>query len=147
MVSLELVLHDAQGRLIHASDAPITYLHGGYGELFDVLERALEGKRTGQSVRVQLEPDEAFGDYDAALVRIEARSRYGEGLEVGMEVEDAFEEDTPRVYVVTDLADDKVILDGNHPLAGIALRFTCKVVSLRPATEAEIEHGGHLEPR
>lgn len=145
VVSLELVLHDAQGQLIHASDAPITYLHGGYGGLFDALERALEGKQTGQSVEAQLEPDEAFGDYDADLVRIESRSRYGDGLEVGMEVEDAFEEDAPRVYVVTDLADDKVVLDGNHPLAGIALRFTCKIVSLRPATGAEIARGGIIE--
>lgn len=136
------MLHDAQGQLIHASDAPITYLHGGYGGLFDALERALEGKQSGQSVQVQLEPDEAFGDYDANLVRMESRNRYGDGLEVGMEVEDAFDEDAPRVYVVTDLAGDKVVLDGNHPLAGIALRFTCKVVSVRPATEVEIERGG-----
>ncbi len=145
VVSLELVLHDAQGQLIHASDAPITYLHGGYGGLFDALERALEGKQTGQSVQAQLEPDEAFGDYDADLVRIESRSRYGDGLEVGMEVEDAFDEGAPRVYVVTDLAGDKVVLDGNHPLAGIALRFMCKVVSVRPATQTEIERGGVVD--
>lgn len=144
-MTLELVLHDAQGQLIHASDAPITYLHGGYGGLFDALERALEGKQADQSVQVQLEPDEAFGDYDAELVRIESRDRYGDGLEVGMEVEDAFDEDAPRVYVVTDLAGDKVVLDGNHPLAGIALRFTCKVVSVRPATQTEIEHGGIVD--
>ncbi len=144
VVSLDLVLHDAQGELIHASDSPVTYLHGGYGGLFEALERALEGKRAGQSVQVQLEPDEAFGDYDADFVRVEARSRYGDGLETGMEVEDAFDGEEPRMYVVTDIADDKVVLDGNHPLAGIALRFSCTVVSLRPATGAEIERGGLL---
>jgi FKBP-type peptidyl-prolyl cis-trans isomerase SlyD len=142
VVSLKLELHDAQGGLIHASDAPLAYLHGGYGGLFEALERALEGKRAGDAVNVQLEPDEAFGDYDAELVRVEPRTRYGEGLEVGMEVEDAFDDaEEPRMYVVTDLAGDKVVLDGNHPLAGIALRFTCEVLSVRAASEAEIERG------
>lgn len=141
VVSLELVLHDAQVELIHASDAPLTYLHGGYAGLFEALERALEGMHPGQSVEVQLEPDEAFGDYDAGLVRVEPRTRYGEGLEVGMEVEDAFDADEPRMYAVTDLAGGSVVLDGNHPLAGIALRFTCKVLAVRLAREEEIERG------
>lgn len=141
VVSLDLVLHDAQGQLIHSSDEPVTYLHGGYGGLFEALERALEGKTVGQSVKVQLEPEEAFGDYDAELVRVEPRSRYGEGLEVGMEIEDAFDEDEPRMYLITDLAADKVVLDGNHPLAGLALRFSCTVVGLRPASAEELERG------
>ncbi|CAM9959254.1 unnamed protein product, partial [Phaeothamnion confervicola] len=135
VVSIGLVMHDAQGVLIHESDEPVAYLHGGYGGLFEALEMVLEGKRVGDSVQVQLEPDEAFGDYDADLVRIEQRSRYGDGLEVGMEVEDAFEGEEPRVYVVTDLAGDTVVLDGNHPLAGIALRFECKVLEVRAASE------------
>ena len=146
MVSLEVILHDAQGELIHASDTPIIYLHGGYGGLFEALEHALEEKRIGQSIQVQLEPEEAFGDYDADLIRIEPRDRYGDGLTVGMEVEDAFGPDEPRMYVVTDLADDKVVLDGNHPLAGMALRFSCKVISLRSATAAEIESGAVEDP-
>lgn len=146
VVSLELVLHDAQGQLIHSSDVPLSYLHGGHGGLFEALERALEGRRVGQSVEVHLEPDEAFGDYDADLVRIEPRARYGDGLEVGMEVEDAFDGEEPRIYVATDLADDRVVLDGNHPLAGIALRFACKVVGLRAATPAEIERGSVAGP-
>lgn len=141
VVSLELVLHDAQGELIHSSEDALTYLHGGYGGLFEALERALEGRHTGQTVQVQLEPEEAFGDYDAELVRVEARSRYGEGLEVGMEVEDAFDGDEPRMYLVTDIAGDKVVLDGNHPLAGLALRFSCKVLAVRAASAAEVERG------
>ena len=141
VVSLELVMHDAQGELIHSSDLPLSYLHGGYGGVFEGLERALEGKAVGKTVQVQLEPDEAFGDYDAGLVRIEPRSRYGDGLEAGMEIEDAFGAEEPRMYVVTDLAEDKVVLDGNHPLAGIALRFTCKVLAVRQANDEELERG------
>lgn len=142
VVSIEIVMHDAQGALIHSSENPMSYLHGGYGGVFEGIERAIEGRPAGETVRLQLEPDEAFGDYDADLVRVEPRDRYGEGLEVGMEIEDTFDdEEEPRIYVVTDLAEDKVVLDGNHPLAGIALRFTCKVLALRNATEEEIERG------
>ena len=139
-------MHDAQGELIHSSDAPMSYLHGGYGGVFEGIERAVEGKAVGDTVRVQLEPDEAFGDYDAGLVRVEPADRYGKGLEAGMEIEDTFDEDEePRMYLVTGVAEGKAVLDGNHPLAGIALRFTCKVLSIRGATQVEIERGSAEE--
>jgi FKBP-type peptidyl-prolyl cis-trans isomerase SlyD len=135
VVALRVEMHDAQGvQLQPASD--ITYLHGGYGELLEALEHALEGKGAGESLRVQLEPDQAFGEYDADLVRVEAAERYGAGLAVGMEVE----EDS-RLYTVTDIAAGKVVLDGNHPLAGMALRFSCHVVSVRSASAEEIQRG------
>ena len=80
-------MHDAQGtELQPASD--LTYLHGGYGELLAALEQALEGKGPGETVRLQLEPEQAFGEYDAQLVRVEPAERYGEGLAVGMEIEE-----------------------------------------------------------
>ena len=69
-------------------------------------------------------------------MRLEPAERYGEGIEVGMEVE----EDS-RFYTVTDIADGKVVLDGNHPLAGIALRFFCEVLSVRTARPEEISRG------
>ena len=124
-------------KIQHASD--LTYLHGGYGELFAALERALEGKSAGESVRIQLEPEDAFGVYDADLLRVEPAERYGEGLAVGMEVE----EDS-RFYTVTDVADGKAVLDGNHPLAGIALRFFCEIVSVRSAKPEEVNRGVSL---
>ena len=117
----------------------LTYLHGGYGELFAALEHALEGKAPGASVRIQLEPEDAFGEYDAELLRVEPAERYGEGLVVGMEVEEH-----ARFYRVTDVADGKAVLDGNHPLAGIALRFSCEVVSVRSAKPEEITRGVSL---
>jgi len=135
VVALRVEMHDAHGvQLQPASD--ITYLHGGYGELLEALERALEGKGPGESLRLQLEPDQAFGEYDADLVRVEAAERYGDGLAVGMEVE----EDS-RLYTITDIAAGKVVLDGNHPLAGMALRFFCQVVSVRSASAEEIQRG------
>jgi FKBP-type peptidyl-prolyl cis-trans isomerase SlyD len=117
----------------------LSYLHGGYGELLAALERALEGKGPGESVRLQLEPEDAFGEYDADLVRLEPAERYGEGLEVGMEVEEE-----SRFYTVTDIAGGRVVLDGNHPLAGMALRFSIEIVTVRNASAEEIKRGVSL---
>jgi FKBP-type peptidyl-prolyl cis-trans isomerase SlyD len=131
-------MHDAQGVQLQAA-SDLTYLHGGYGELFEALEYALEGKAPGESIQLQLEPDQAFGDYDAGLVHIEPAERYGAGVKVGMGVE----EDS-RFYTVTDVAAGKVVLDGNHPLAGIALRFSLEIVTVRPARPEEIRGGVSL---
>ena len=138
MVTLRVELYDAQGVKIQ-DVSNLTYLHGGYGELFAALERALEGKAPGESVRIQLEPEDAFGEYDADLLRVEPAERYGEGLVVGMEVEEH-----SRFYRVTDVADGKAVLDGNHPLAGIALRFFCEIVSVRSAKPEEVNRGVSL---
>ena len=138
MVALRVEMHDAQGVQLQAP-SELTYLHGGYGELLPALERALEGKSPGESVRLQLEPDHAFGDYHAELLRVEPAERYGEGIEVGMEVEE-----DARFYTVTDVAGGKVVLDGNHPLAGMALRFFLQVVSVRTAKPEEISRGVSL---
>jgi len=137
IVSLRLEMHDAQGALLHAPEQPLEYLHGGYGELLAPLERALEGMQPGAEVSLQLEPEQAFGEYDAGLVRLEPAERYGKGLEVGMEVE----EDS-RLYTVTDIAAGQAVLDANHPLAGMALRFFMKVLDVRSATPEELRRGG-----
>jgi len=117
----------------------MTYLHGGYGQMFAALERALEGKSPGESLLVQLEPEDAFGEYDAELLRVEPAERYGEGVAVGMEVEEE-----AQLYTVTDVAEGKVVLDANHPLAGMALRFSCVILSIRPASEEEQRRGVSL---
>jgi FKBP-type peptidyl-prolyl cis-trans isomerase SlyD len=138
VVTLRVELHDAQGVKIQ-DVSNLTYLHGGYGELFAALERVLEGKAAGESVRIQLEPEDAFGEYDADLLRVEPAERYGEGLVVGMEVEEHC-----RFYRVTDVADGQAVLDGNHPLAGIALRFFCEILTVRSAKPEELGRGVSL---
>jgi FKBP-type peptidyl-prolyl cis-trans isomerase SlyD len=131
-------MQDAQGVLLQPR-SEVTYLHGGYGELLEALERALEGKAPGEALQLQLEPEQAFGEYDATLLRIEPAERYGEGLKVGMEVE----EDS-RFYTVTDIAAGKVVLDANHPLAGMALRFSVEIITVRSASAEEIRRGVSL---
>jgi FKBP-type peptidyl-prolyl cis-trans isomerase SlyD len=131
-------LHDAQGVPLSAP-SELTYLHGGYGQMLAALEKSLAGKGAGESVLVQLEPDDAFGEYDAQLVRVEPQERYGEGIAVGMQVEEG---DT--MYTVTDVAGGSVVLDGNHPLAGMALRFSVVILTVRAAREEEIQRGVSL---
>jgi len=131
-------LHDAQGVQLSAA-SEVSYLHGGYGQMFEALEKALEGRGPGESLRVQLEPEQAFGEYDAELLRVEPLERYGEGVAVGMEIEE-----DARLYTVTDVAGGKVVLDANHPLAGMALRFSCVILSIRAATEEEVRRGVSL---
>ena len=131
-------MYDAHGVEL-AAPTETTYLHGGHGGLLEALERALEGKSPGETVHVQLEPEEAFGEYDADLVRVEPAGRYGEGIAIGMTVEEE-----ARTYTVTDVAAGKVVLDGNHPLAGIALRFSLEVLAVRNAKAEEIAQGVSL---
>jgi FKBP-type peptidyl-prolyl cis-trans isomerase SlyD len=131
-------LHDAQDVQLSAA-SELSYLHGGHGEMLEALERALEGKGPGESVVVQLEPEQAFGDYDAELLRVEPLERYGEGLSVGMQVE---EDD--KVYRVTDVGGGKAVLDANHPLAGMALRFSLVILTVRQASEEEVRRGVSL---
>jgi FKBP-type peptidyl-prolyl cis-trans isomerase SlyD len=138
VVGVRMGLADAQGAEL-SPPAEITYLHGGYGEMLPALEQALEGKGAGESVRLQLEPDQAFGDYDPQLLRVEPLGRYGEGVTVGMQIEEH-----SRLYTVTEIAGGSVVLDANHPLAGMALRFSLVILAVRSATKDEMQRGVSL---
>ena len=139
VVAIDLELADFQGNLIQRSERSIRYLHGGYGEVLPALERALEGKAVGARVTARLEPEEAFGDYDAELVLLMPLEELGEGVEVGMRVEgDDGEGASGRIFTITDIADGMAVLDGNHPLAGFALRFDITVLDVRAASPEEL---------
>ena len=142
VVSLDVELSDIWGNLIERSNEPVQYLHGGYNDIFPLVEAALQGKREKDAVEVRLEPEDAFGDYDELLLRVQPRSSFPEPLEVGMRfVGEAGSEDDGLVFTVTDIADNQVVLDGNHPLSGMALKFACTVAGVRPATAEEIANG------
>lgn len=142
VVTLSYRVTDSDGGLVDAGEQPIIYLHGGYDGIFPRIEEALQGKVTGDSVEIKLQPEDAFGDYDAELVMIEPRSLFPDNIEVGMQFERATEDgDDGELYTITDIAEDKVVVDGNHPLAGMALVFSCTVAEVRAATAEEIGHG------
>jgi len=148
VVSLDVELSDIWGNVLQRSEVPVQYLHGGYGNVSPAVEPALEGKTIASRVEVRLEPEDAFGDYDANLLRVEPRGHFPEALEVGMRFEgETGGDDEGVIFTVTDIAEDKVVLDGNHPFAGMALKFSCTVVAVRPASAAEIANGAADDPR
>jgi len=142
VVGLTYELTDTDGRVIEKTDGPIEYLHGGYDGIFPLVEQALAGKTVGDSCRVRLAPDDAFGEYDAELMHLEPRGKFPANIAVGMRFEGrGAESGTTLVYTVTDVAEDKVVVDGNHTLAGRTLQFACTVTAVRAATTEELEHG------
>ena len=146
VVTVHYKLSDAQGNLIEESREPMVYLHGGYENTLPKIEEALDGKEAGYNTTIQVEPEDAFGEYDSNLVKVEPRNRLPTPLEIGMQFEGTPDEEGGEdgeeslIFTVTDIADDKVVLDGNHPLAGIALRFELNVTEVRTATDEEVAH-------
>ena len=144
VVTIAYELRDVDGALLDEEGATVAYLHGGYGGIFPKVEAALEGHGPGHEVTLTLDPEDAFGDYDPELLRVEPREAFPEVLQEGMRFEggpgEAPSEDL-RVYTVTGIADDKVVVDGNHPLAGERVWFRCPVREVRPATAEELRHG------
>ena len=142
VVTLNYRVTDPDGNLIDDGKHPLVYIHGGYDGIFSRIEEELHGKDVGDRLEVKLQPEDAFGDYDASLVRVESLSMFPEGIEVGMQFERAAEDsDDEMVYTITDIEGDKVVVDGNHPLAGVALVFTCTIAEVQAATPEELEHG------
>ena len=117
------------------------YLHGGYGNLFDKAEAALEGHTVGHSISVDLSPAEAFGERDESLMRTIPKAEFPPGVKVGGQVQGAGPTGGAVVYNVVKIKGPEVPLDGTPALAGQAIRFAAPVKAIRPATAEEIAHG------
>lgn len=151
VVSLTWRLQDTQGNLIDELSDPVEFFYGGDDLLAKVEESLLE-QDVGFSAELHLEPEHAFGEYDPSLVFFEKRSLFPDGVEPGMQ----FDGPPPgaatpdlradAVYTVTEVYPEHVVLDGNHPLAGIALRLALQVRDVRAATDEEIEAGSVSTP-
>jgi FKBP-type peptidyl-prolyl cis-trans isomerase SlyD len=146
VVSLMWRLEDAQGQLIDELSEPMAFLLGG-DDLLAKVEQVLIGQTTGFEANLFLEPDQAFGDYHAELVFFESRDIFPSEVSEGMQFEGPPEgsktPDMPKdaLYTVTEVYETHVVLDGNHPLAGLALRLALKVCDVRAATPEEVEQG------
>ncbi|MBU0621502.1 MAG: peptidylprolyl isomerase [Gammaproteobacteria bacterium] len=144
VVSLTYELSDASGALIEKTSEPISYLHGGYDGIFPLVEEALDGKDEGDKFSVAMEADDAFGEYEHDLVRVEPRNMFPADVAVGMQFEGGAEGDEDEdfmLYTVTEVTDDEVTVDGNHPLAGKALNFSGVITGVRAASAEELSHG------
>jgi len=145
VVALTWTLKDTLGEVLDVLDEPVEFLVGGE-DLLAKIEEALQGYEPGATLDLHLEPEEAFGDYDDELVFLEPRGLFPAELEEGMTFEgmpQGSNPDAPRnvLFTVTEIYPDHVVLDGNHPLAGLALRLHLKVEGVREATEEEIGRG------
>ena len=140
VVTLTYKVADLQGRLLEQAKAPLAYLHGGYDNTLPKIEQALDGREKGYAVVLDLQPEDAFGTRDESLVRTIPKSEFPPGVKVGGQLEGRTDSGEPHVFHVMKIKGDKVLLDGNHPLAGKTLKFTLKVIGVRAATPEEIEH-------
>ena len=131
VVSLQYEMYDADNQLIDKTEQAISYLHGGYDGIFPLVEEALHDKNVGDVVDVTLTPDDAFGEQDEELIRIEELEAFPVDIEVGMMFEaDDPDSDDVLIYRVTEIADGKAVVDANHPLAGKALTFEIEIVGV-----------------
>ena len=144
VATITYIVNDMEGKQLEQSDEPVSYLHGGYDSIFPLVEQALEGKTVGDKVDLKLQPTDAFGEFDETLVRMEPREEFPDDIEVGMQFVGSpikGEGEGEMLYTVTDIAEDKVVVDGNHPYAGQAVHFQCVVTDVRAASADEVAHG------
>ncbi len=143
VVTLSYELIDSDGNRLDEAGTDMAYLHG-HGGIFPLVEAGLVGKTIGDAFEVSLQPEDAFGDYDENLIRMEPKSVFPANISLGMQFEGlppGENDDKWVVYTVTDIADDQVVIDGNHPLAGERLIFKCVVKEVRAASAEELTHG------
>ena len=139
-VTLRYRLADSLGKLLEQSQEPMVYLHGGYDNTFPKLEAALEGKMSGFQTTLDLQPQDAFGLRDERLVQTIPKTQFPPGVKVGGQLQGQGADGQAQVFAVMKIKGDTVMLDGNHPMAGKALRLSVTVMEVRAATEEEITH-------
>jgi len=147
VVALTWVLKDTLGEELDVLDDPVEFLVGG-DDLLARIEEALQGHGVGAELALHLEPEDAFGDYQDKLLFLEPRQLFPDDIEEGMTFDGSalppgVNPEAPRdgLYTVAQIYPEHVVLDGNHPLAGIALRLKLKVHGVREATEEEVGRG------
>ena len=139
-VSLRFKVSELTGKVVEESKEPMVYLHGGYGNTLPKLEEALDGQLPGYEKKLDLQPEDAFGVRDEGLLRSLPKTQFPPGVKLGGQLEGRGDDGQVQIFTVMKIKGDTVLLDGNHPLAGKALRFDVKVLDVRVASEEEIAH-------
>ena len=147
VVALTWTLKDTLDEVLDVLDDPVEFLVGGR-DLLPTIEAALQGHSAGAELQLQIEPEQAFGDFNDQLLFLEPRALFPEELEVGLTMEGfalpaGCNPDAPKdaLYTITDIYPEHVVLDANHPLAGIAIRISLKVEGVREASDDERARG------
>jgi FKBP-type peptidyl-prolyl cis-trans isomerase SlyD len=142
VVSFHYTLNDGDGKLLDTSAGreAFAYIHGA-GMIVPGLEEEMEGRKSGETLNVQIPPAKGYGEFDPQLVHKVPQDRFGgQQVEAGMQFQ-AGEQGEMGVFTVMDVQDGMVMLNGNHPLAGVTLHFNVEITSVREATEEELAHG------
>lgn len=143
VVSINYTLEDDNGNLLDKSEEqPLAYIHGT-GSLISGLEKELEGKTSGDNIKVVVEPKDAYGEYRPQLIQTVSKEMFQgvEKVEPGMQFEARGADNETMVVRVDEVEGNNVTINGNHPLAGVALNFDVEVVDVREASDEELEHG------
>jgi FKBP-type peptidyl-prolyl cis-trans isomerase SlyD len=147
VVALTWTLKDTLGDVLDELDEPVEFLLGG-NDLLAKIEEALQGHKAQDTLELHLEPEDAFGDYDEMLVFLEPRNLFPQEIEEGMTFDGAalpagtsLQIPASMIYTATEIYPEHVVLDGNHPLAGIAIRLALKIEAVREASVDEIGRG------
>lgn len=139
VVSIHYTLRDNEGNILDSSAGrdPLNYIHGR-GNLIIGMEEGIEGKSNGDQFSLKIGPEKGYGLKNDQLVqKVPLKSFGDQKVEAGMQ----FNTQNGQVVTVTEVAQDAVTVDGNHPLAGVDLNFEVEVVGVRKATQEEIDHG------
>ena len=143
VVTLNYTLSDDAGNVIDSSsDGDFAYLHGA-GNIIPGLENALLGKVSGDELSLRIPPEDAYGPREDDKKVVVPRDMFptNADIEAGMQFHAQGPDGQDLLVTVVDVADDRITVDGNHPLAGVTLNFQVKVVEVRSATPEEISHG------
>jgi len=143
VVQFTYSISDDQGNVIEQVDLPVNYVHGASNMgLIERVERAMEGARAGDTIEVEVPPDEGFGEHDPELTFTDSLDNVPPQFhQVGMQVEMMNDSGETKTFVVTKIENGQLTVDGNHPLAGKTARFRVSVLSIRDATADEIRNG------
>jgi FKBP-type peptidyl-prolyl cis-trans isomerase SlyD len=144
VVSIDYTLKDDDGNVLDSSQGsePLSFVYGS-GAIIPGLEKALEGKATGDEVSVTVEPEEGYGNYDESLIIQVTKDKFQDpdNVQEGMQVQAQSQDGHTQILTVKSVDGDQVTLDANHPLAGQRLSFDVAVAEVREATQEEIDHG------
>lgn len=139
LVTLTYAIQNELGETIEQNDLPVSYIHGSGSEFLPALEKALEGKSTGDTVEVMVQPADGFGEHDPALTFTDDINNVPlDYRQVGAQAEFENESGEVKIFTVSKIDEKSVTLDGNHPLAGKTIKFIVKIKEVRDASDEEI---------
>ncbi len=139
LVEYSYTITDQNNHIVEQVDQPVIHVFGHDQGMHKKIVSAMRGCRSGDLVKVILEPHEGYGDIDPNLVIVEKIKDVPESVrKIGAETQFQNSQGEAKTFYVTDISDDKITLDGNHPLAGQAINFTFKILNVRLATPTDI---------